>query len=118
MRAAASDPAPCRTVRGLAASRRPFGDARSLVRHGAGVEPPPRHQAIQSKKEVLTFNRDLTGGGAGKRMDRSEIVSISWGERGHRNPHPLPPRLMAAHCGKPFAGASSKNRIRFNLRTR
>ena len=61
MRAAASDPAPCRTVRGLAASRRPFGDARSLVRHGAGVEPPPRHQAIQSKKEVLTFNRDLTG---------------------------------------------------------
>ena len=60
MRAAASDPAPCRTVRGLAASRRPFGDARSLVRHGAEVEPPPRHQAIQSKKEVLTFNRDLT----------------------------------------------------------
>ena len=58
--AAASDPAPRRTVRGLAASRRPFGDARSLVRRGAGVEPPPCHQAIQSKKEVLTFNRDLT----------------------------------------------------------
>ena len=61
MRAAARDSAPCRTGRGLAASRRPFGDARSPVRHGAGAEPPPCHQAIQSKKEVLTFNRDLTG---------------------------------------------------------
>ena len=38
MRAAARDSAPCRT----------------------GAEPPPCHQAIQSKKEVLTFNRDLT----------------------------------------------------------
>ena len=35
-------------------------DARSPVRHGAGAEPPPCHQAKQSKKEVLTFNRDLT----------------------------------------------------------
>ena len=60
MRAAARDSAPCRTGRGLAASRRPFGDARSPVRHGAGAEPPPCHQAKQSKKEVLTFNRDLT----------------------------------------------------------
>ena len=60
MRAAARDSAPCRTGRGLAASRRPFGDARSPVRHGAGAEHPPCHQAIQSKKEVLTFNRDLT----------------------------------------------------------
>ena len=60
MRAVARDSAPCRTGRGLAASRRPFGDARSPVRHGAGAEPPPCHQAIQSKKEVLTFNRDWT----------------------------------------------------------
>ena len=57
---ARQDFAQCRTGRGLAASRRPFGDARSPVRHGAGAEPPPCHQAIQSKKEVLTFNRDLT----------------------------------------------------------
>ena len=41
MRAAARDSAPCRTGRGLAASRRPFGDARSPVRHGAGAEPRP-----------------------------------------------------------------------------
>ena len=60
MRAVARDAAPCRTGRGLAASRRPFGDARSPVRHGAEAEPPPCHQAILSKKEVLTFNRDLT----------------------------------------------------------
>ena len=37
MRAVARDSAPCRTGRGLAASRRPFGDARSPVRHGAGA---------------------------------------------------------------------------------
>ena len=76
MRAAARDSAPCRTGRGLAASRRPFGDARSPVRHGAGAEPPPCHQAIQSKKEVLTFNRDLTARhGDGERQRDIETLA-------------------------------------------
>ena len=51
----------CRTGRGLAASRRPFGDARLPVRHcAAGAEVPSRHQTTQPKNEVLTSDRDLT----------------------------------------------------------
>ena len=51
----------CRTGRGLAASRRPFGDARFPVRHSvARAEVPPCHQTTQPKNEVLTSNRDLT----------------------------------------------------------
>ena len=51
----------CRTGRGLAASRRPFGDARLPVRHcAAGAEVPSRHQTTQPKNEVLTSSRDLT----------------------------------------------------------
>ena len=50
-------------------------------------------------------------GGAGKRKT-SSTVSISRGERGHRNPHPLSPGLMAAHRGKPFAGTNSKTIMR------
>ena len=86
----------CRTGRGLAASRRPFGDARSLVRHGAEVEPPPRHQAIQSKKEVLTFNRDLTSraraiGISGTTPERIACVTTLVG-------NPLSHRLAAARA--------------------
>ena len=59
---AGNDFTQCRTGRGLAASRRPFGDARLPVRHCAtGAEVPPRHQTTQPKNEVLTSNRDLTG---------------------------------------------------------
>ena len=51
----------CRPGRGLAASRRPFGDARLPVRHcAAGAEVPPRRQTTQPKNEVLTSSRDLT----------------------------------------------------------
>ena len=58
---AGNDFTQCRTGRGLAASRRPFGDARLPVRHCAtGAEVPPRHQTTQPKNEVLTSNRDLT----------------------------------------------------------
>ena len=58
---AGNDFAQCRTGRGLAAPRRPFGDARFPVRHcAAGAEVPPCRQATQSKNKVLTFNRDLT----------------------------------------------------------
>ena len=58
---AGNDFTQCRTGRGLAALRRPFGDARLPVRHcAAGAEVPPRHQTTQPKNEVLTSNRDLT----------------------------------------------------------
>ena len=51
----------CRTGRGLAASRRPFGDARFPVRHSAaGAEVPPCHQATQLNNEVSTLSGDLT----------------------------------------------------------
>ena len=51
----------CRTGRGLAASRRPFGDARLPVRHSAaGTEVPPCHQATQLNNEVSTLSGDLT----------------------------------------------------------
>ena len=52
----------CRTGRGLAASRRPFGIARLPVQHSAArAEVPSCHQTTQPKNEVLTLNRDLTG---------------------------------------------------------
>lgn len=58
---AGNDFTQCRTGRGLAASRRPFGDARLPVRHcAAGAEVPSRHQTTQPKNEVLTSDRDLT----------------------------------------------------------
>ena len=58
---ARQDFAPCRTGRGLAASRRPFGDARFPVLHGvSGVEVPPRCQATQLNNEVSTLSGDLT----------------------------------------------------------
>ena len=58
---AGNDFTQCRTGRGLAASRRPFGDARFPVRHcAARAEVPPCRQTTQPKNEVLTSNRDLT----------------------------------------------------------
>ena len=52
----------CRTGRGLAALRRPFGDARLLVRHSAAeAEVQPCHQATQLNNEVSTLSGDLTG---------------------------------------------------------
>ena len=58
---AGNDFTQCRTGRGLAASRRPFGDARSPVRHGAaGVEVPPLRQATRLNNEVSTLSGDLT----------------------------------------------------------
>ena len=58
---AGQDFAPCRTGRGLAASRRPFGDARSPVRHGAaGAEESPLDQVTQLNNEVSTLSGDLT----------------------------------------------------------
>ena len=58
---ARQDFTPCRTGRGLAASRRPFGDVRFPVRHGvSGVEVPPRCQATQLNNEVSTLSGDLT----------------------------------------------------------
>ena len=55
-----------RTGRGLAASRRPFGDARLPVRHSAArAEVPPRHQATQPRNEVSTLSGDLTTLGIG-----------------------------------------------------
>ena len=50
----------CPTGRGLAASRRPFGDARLPVGHSAGAETPPHHQATHPKNEVSTLSGDLT----------------------------------------------------------
>ncbi len=51
----------CRTGRGLAASRRPFGDARLPVRHSAAwAEVPPYNQATQFNYEVSTLSGDLT----------------------------------------------------------
>ena len=38
----------------------------------------------------------------------ANAISISQGGHGLHNAHPLPPGLMAAHCGKPFVGTSSK----------
>jgi len=67
---AGNDFTQCRTGRGLAASRRPFGDARLPVRHcAAGAEVPSRHQTTQPKNEVLTSDRDLT-----KNQRRVEIM--------------------------------------------
>ncbi len=61
MTLAGNDFAQCRTGRGLAASRRPFGDAHFPVRHCAvGAEVPSRRQTTQPKNEVLTSSRDLT----------------------------------------------------------
>ncbi len=46
----------CRTGRGLAASQRPFGDARFPVRHSAAeAEVLPCHQATQLNNEVSTL---------------------------------------------------------------
>ena len=51
----------CRTGRGLAASRRPFGDARLPLRHSvAGAEVPPCHRTTQLNNEVSTLSGDLT----------------------------------------------------------
>jgi hypothetical protein len=51
----------CRKGRGLAASRRPFGDARLPLRHSvAGAEVPPCHRTTQLNNEVSTLSGDLT----------------------------------------------------------
>ena len=64
MTSAGNDLTLCRTGRGLAASRHPFGDARLPVRHSAArAEVPPRHQATQPRNEVSTLSGDLTGWG-------------------------------------------------------
>ena len=61
MTSAGNDLTLCRTGRGLAASRHPFGDARLPVRHSAArAEVPPRHQATQPRNEVSTLSGDLT----------------------------------------------------------
>ena len=59
---AGNDFTQCRTGRGLAASRRPFGDARFPVRHStARAEVPPCNQTTQLNNEVSTLSGDLTG---------------------------------------------------------
>jgi len=51
----------CRTGRGLAASRHPFGDARFPVRHSAArTDVPPCNQATKLNNEVSTLSGDLT----------------------------------------------------------
>ena len=63
----------CRTGRGLAASRRPFGDARFPVRHSAArAEVPPCHQTTQLNNEVSTLSGDLTWGEFEKRVRARE----------------------------------------------
>ena len=65
---AGKDFAPCRTGRGLAASRHFFGDAHFPVRHSAaGAEAPPCHQATQLNNEVSTLSGDLTTYGQARR---------------------------------------------------
>ena len=67
---ARQDFAQCRTGRGLAASRRPFGDARFPVRHcAAGAEVPPRSQTTQLNNEVSTLSGDLTVPPSRRRQD-------------------------------------------------
>lgn len=61
MTSAGNDFTLCRTGRGLAASRHPFGDARFPVRHSAArAEVPPCHQATHPRNEVSTLSGDLT----------------------------------------------------------
>ena len=54
------------------------------------------------------ITNSLNGVGAGKRNITPNAISISLGEHGLHNPHPFIPGLMAARCGKPFAGTNSK----------
>ena len=61
MTVAGKDFTPCRRGRGLAASRRPFGDARFPRLHGAGgAEVPLSRQATKLNNEVSTLSGDLT----------------------------------------------------------
>ena len=50
----------CRTCRGLAASRHPFGVARLPVRHSARTRMSSLNQTTQHKNEVSTLSGDLT----------------------------------------------------------
>jgi len=51
---------------------------------------------------------EAPGSGSVNRSNRFNLP----GEYGHRNPHPFGPGLMAAHRGKPFAGAPSMKTTR------
>ena len=50
----------CLTGRGLAATRRPFGDAHFPVRHSVRTRTTSLYQTIQRKNEVSTLSGDLT----------------------------------------------------------
>lgn len=50
----------CPTGRGLAATRRPFGDAHLPVWHSIRTRISSHYQTTQHKNEVSTFNGDLT----------------------------------------------------------
>ena len=50
----------CPTGRGLAATRRPFGDAHLPVWHSIGTRISSHYQTTQYKNEVSTLSGDLT----------------------------------------------------------
>ncbi len=50
----------CPTSRGLAATRRPFGDAHLPVWHSTGTRTSSHYQTTQHKNEVSTLSGDLT----------------------------------------------------------
>ena len=66
-----------------------------------------RNAGSEPTYSLFTITYSLKGVGAGKRNITRRLL-ISRGGHGLHNPYPLIPGLMAAHCGKPFAGTSSK----------
>ena len=50
----------CHTGRGLAATRRPFGDAHFSVWHSVRTRISSLYRTIQHKNEVSTLSGDLT----------------------------------------------------------
>ena len=52
----------CHTGRGLAAKRRPFGDAHFSVWHSVRTRISSLYRTIQHKNEVSTLTGDLTQG--------------------------------------------------------